>query len=675
MDRTTHRTSPQRAVTAGRVVALVLVALVVAGLSFRALTGLRDEPAMTVPAGARAGSLTTAPCTHDTEAGGLAADCGTLVVPENRQSPGSRLIALPVVRIRATGPDPAEPIFRLGGGPGALNLVFPEASRLTDGHDVVLVGYRGADGSEVLDCPEVDATLRRSPDMAGAESLRRATEAFATCARRLTAEGVDLPSYSFVERVDDLEAARTALGYERLNLFSSSAGTRTAMIYAWRYPASILRSVMVGVNPPGRFVWDPEVTDEQLAHYADLCRQDDVCGARTGDLAASMRETAADLPGRWGPLRIKNGNVRAATMFGMFQTTGTSAPLNAPTMVDAWLRGADGDASGFWATSILADLAFPGSFVWGEFAAAGMIDADAMNRYYAAGGDPGSTLGGAATDLLLTGGGLPKVWPASRGVEEYQEVRPSDVETLVVSGTVDLTTPAELATDEFLPSLSRGHQVKLPEMGHTPDFWAYQPEAGRHLLSSFYDRGVVDDSRYALQRVDFEAGPALATIAKVMVGVTAGGVLLALAVLAGMVRRVRRRGAFGRRVGVVLRVAAPIVLGLGGWFLAVLAVWTVWPAAFIGSWLVTVLPIGLAAGFGVHRAWVHRDWSRAARFRGLAAALAGGVLGAWLGFAGAEGFAAVLTTAVGATAGANGLLLVTDVATAARQVRRVQPAG
>jgi pimeloyl-ACP methyl ester carboxylesterase len=673
----TLQTSRRRALTAGRAVALVLVTLVVAGLSVPALTGLRGEPAVTVPAGARAGSLTTTPCTYDTDAGALAADCGTLVVPENRQSPGSRLIALPVVRIRSTAQDPAEPVFRLGGGPGASNLDFPEASRLTDRHDVVLVGYRGVEGSTVLDCPEVDDALRNSPDMAGAASMRRVTEAFATCSRRLTAGGVDLPSYSFVERVDDLEAARTAFGYERLNLFSSSAGTRIAMIYAWRYPASILRSAMFGVNPPGRFVWDPEITDRQLAHYADLCRRDDACGARTGDLAASMRETAADLPGRWGPLRIKNGNVRAATMFGMFQTTDESAPLNAPTMIDAWLRGADGDASGFWAMSTLADLAFPGNSVWGEFAASGMIDAAAMNRYYAEGGDPGSTLGNAAADLLLSGGGLPKAWPASRGVEEYQQVRPSAVETLVISGTVDLTTPAELATDEFLPSLSRGHQVRLPELGHTADFWAYQPEAGRHLLSAFYERGAVDDSRYVTQPVDFEAGTTMATIAKVLVGITAGGALLALALLAGMVRRVRRRGAFGRRTGVALRVVAPLVLGLGGWFLAMLAVWTVWPATFVGSWLVTVPPIGLAAGLGVHRAWVHRDWSRAVRLRGLGAALAGGVLGACLGFAVAEGFVAALTTVVGATAVANGFLVVTDVATAARQVRRVQarPAG
>jgi hypothetical protein len=81
-----------------RIVALVLIALAVLALGY-----LRFAPgkgAIAVPAGAKAGDLTLKPCRYSTEAGSYAADCGTLVVPENRAAPRSRLIALPVVRIR-----------------------------------------------------------------------------------------------------------------------------------------------------------------------------------------------------------------------------------------------------------------------------------------------------------------------------------------------------------------------------------------------------------------------------------------------------------------------------------------------------------------------------------------------------------------------------------------------
>src|SRR5206468_1687516 len=94
-----------------------------------------------------------------------AADCGTLAVPENRHDPRSRLIALPVTRIRSRSSHPGDPVFRLQGGPGISNTDFSVASRFADHHDVVLVGYRGVDGSSVLNCPEVTSALSRASDM------------------------------------------------------------------------------------------------------------------------------------------------------------------------------------------------------------------------------------------------------------------------------------------------------------------------------------------------------------------------------------------------------------------------------------------------------------------------------------------------------------------------------
>ena len=95
---------------------------------------------------------------------------------ENRRDPSSRLIALPITRIHARSEHPGAPIFRLEGGPGKTNMKFPMASRFTDDHDVVLVGYRGVDGSTRLDCPEVDVGAQPPPRRAlrgGAARVRR----------------------------------------------------------------------------------------------------------------------------------------------------------------------------------------------------------------------------------------------------------------------------------------------------------------------------------------------------------------------------------------------------------------------------------------------------------------------------------------------------------------------
>src|SRR5262245_50026846 len=144
---------PIRALTPARVVALVLIGLTVLGLAYLHFA-TRDEP-VSVPSGARAGELTLHECAYQTENGSYDADCGALVVPENRHAANSRLIALPVKRIRAHSTNPGAPIFRLQGGPGITNMTFPAASRYANKHDIVLVGYRGVDSSTKLDCPEV----------------------------------------------------------------------------------------------------------------------------------------------------------------------------------------------------------------------------------------------------------------------------------------------------------------------------------------------------------------------------------------------------------------------------------------------------------------------------------------------------------------------------------------
>ena len=137
------------------------------------------------------------------------------------------------------------------------------------------------------------------------------------------------------------------------------------------------------MNPPGNFLWNDANTDEQIARYSALCSKDDDCSKHTDDLAATMRET--DIPKRWGFLPIKEANVRLTTFYGLMESTSEAAPISAPMTLDAWTSAADGDASGFWFQSLLADIAFPKSFVWGEMAAMGQADSSAAQRYFSSG--------------------------------------------------------------------------------------------------------------------------------------------------------------------------------------------------------------------------------------------------------------------------------------------------
>jgi pimeloyl-ACP methyl ester carboxylesterase len=278
------------------------------------------------PLDKKANSLVLKAGKFETASNKYKADFGTLVVPENRDKAGSRLIELPVIRIHASGSNPTEPIFYLEGGPGQSNTRFMPPDYLLSNHDFVQVGYRGADGSMVLDCPEVQKAVKGNDEVLSEKALKKVGEAFVSCFSRLKEVGVDLDSYTMMEVIEDLEAARVALGYKRIHLLSASYGTRLAYIYGLKHPDSIYRSAMIGVNPPGHFVWEPETPDAQLKYYADLWAKDPKMSARTPDLLATMRQVAHNMPRRWLFFPINPDKVKMVSFIIAIQPPWFSMP-------------------------------------------------------------------------------------------------------------------------------------------------------------------------------------------------------------------------------------------------------------------------------------------------------------------------------------------------------------
>jgi pimeloyl-ACP methyl ester carboxylesterase len=499
---------------------LVLITAVAAVLAWRPWR----SKAATVPPGAAAGGIFIKSCMAKIGGAEYAADCGTLVVPEFRGDPASRLIALPVQRIRSSAADPADPVFFLAGGPGLSNMANTQPAWLLARHDFVKVGYRGVDGTPRLDCPAFSKALHGfGGDLLGPASLDSIGRAAAACAAGLQAKGTDLRGYTIPEVVEDMEAARVALGYERVDLLSESYGTRVALLYAQMHPQSLLRSAMIGVNPPGHM----------LDHYADLCRRDAACAAHTSDLADTLRRVNRSMPESWLGIPIDPGKVRAVAHVMLY--TRTSAPL----VFDAYLAADRGDASGLALMSLAYDFILPDMMTWGEFlAVGGSADGEPGRDYRGEFASAGGILGAPMSELIW--GSTPAGWPAICMDDRYRRVEPSDVETLLVGGSLDFATPAEFATEELLPFLKNGRQVILAEQGHVQDFWTFQPAAAERLLTGFFDTGAADDSLYEYLPMDFKAPIGFPLLAKILFGAVAVSTLgLSLAAVL-IVSRIRR---------------------------------------------------------------------------------------------------------------------------------------
>ena len=513
---------------------LLIVLVLITALLLAACSSAKAS-AQAVPENAKAGDMTELEACETQLAHSktkVAAECGTLVVPENWDVDGSRLIALPVMRIPARGADPAEPVFYLLGGPGISNFLMSPPDWLPEDRDVVVVGYRGVDGTVALSCPEIDRQLKThmGRDLFSEQARKELATATEQCAATHQAAGVDLSGYTVPGVVEDIEAARKALGYDRINLYGLSFGSRAEQIFAYMHPDSLHRLVMIGVATPGSMVTDPADLDELIEYIGELCAKDAVCSSRTSDFARTMYEVNHNMPERWLFFKIDPATIRLGIQMWLQDSKFM------PMVFDAYLAAAEGDPSGLAMFNLISSLV-PIQQLFGDQASkVGTLDRE---KY---GGIETVSLGDSIMGSPMAEATWPgfQEWPSELVSKDLREFQDTDVEMLLVNGTLDVSTlPAWL--DEASTYFHKAQIVLLPEFGHSGDVQNFQPEAFERLVSSYYDTGVADDSLFVYQPLSFEPSMRLTVFARLLV---AAMVLMPALLILGVVlvvRRVRRR--------------------------------------------------------------------------------------------------------------------------------------
>jgi len=97
--------------------------------------------------------------------------------------------------------------------------------------------------------------------------------------------------------MDDLDDVRAALGYEQINLYGTSYGTRAAQVYLRRHPQRVRCMVLKAVVPMGLAVGARYHVDCQRALDLLLedCREDPDCRSAFPDLASHLEGLMARL--------------------------------------------------------------------------------------------------------------------------------------------------------------------------------------------------------------------------------------------------------------------------------------------------------------------------------------------------------------------------------------------
>lgn len=225
------------------------------------------------------------------------AKCGTLEVYENRARKTGRKISLNVVVLPATGDKrEPDPFVYFAGGPGQSAVEdAPGIARAFENirkhRDLLFVDQRGTGASHPLNCKFYDAA-----DLQTYLGYFFPLDDVRKCRTELESKA-DLTLYTTTIAMDDMDEVRAALGYERLNLFGGSYGTRAALTYLKRYPQRVRTAVLQGVSPtnqylPGEF---PQHTERALQGVLAECVADAKCNETFPNVKAEAQAVLAQL--------------------------------------------------------------------------------------------------------------------------------------------------------------------------------------------------------------------------------------------------------------------------------------------------------------------------------------------------------------------------------------------
>ncbi len=421
-------------------------------------------------------------------------ECGYLIVREDRSQPeggdSRRTVRLHVAIVKSRSPDPApDPLIYLSGGPGQQTFPFIDniVSRFTDVleyRDLILFDQRGVGYSEPsLYCPEVaEWDLERvGQDLSREEVVTGNLVVNLACRDRLRQAGVNLAAYTSAASAADINDLRLARGYEQLNLYGVSYGTRLALTTMRDFGLEgAIRSVILDSVFPPQVDFYAELAPSAERIFTllfDRCAADETCNTAYPDLETVYYDLVkrlenepitVEIPSRSRPepyMMSLNGDDLVDLLFNMLYDTNTfpliprlisqmdQGDFNSRTL-QAWLR---------WQinSSEFRSLGLWYSVMCGE--EAGFSTEEIVRQE---GTEVQPSVKAYFIDVSVMSDFVTcEVWGAQNAGPVEREPVASDVPTLVLAGELDPITPpiwSQLAAE----TLSQAYYFEFPDVGH-----------------------------------------------------------------------------------------------------------------------------------------------------------------------------------------------------------------
>ncbi|HQF69716.1 MAG TPA: alpha/beta hydrolase [Promineifilum sp.] len=413
----------------------------------------------------------TIPLTACRLSGGVDAQCGQLLVYEDRAAAAGRQISLNIAVLPATGSSNVvadDPLFLLAGGPGqAATETYPLAASLfadvNRNRDIVLVDQRGTGESNGLNCAVLeDETL--PADLPDDEQI-----ALLDQCRLDLGERADLSLYTTDAFAADLDDVRAALDYDTINLYGASYGTRAALTYMRRFPERVRSVVLDSVVGPELvlFLQMPQDGQRALDLLFDRCAADDACNEAFPNFRAEYEAVLARLATPQ-PVTVADPLSNKPLAFQLDRDFLSQLVFN--SLYSAEFQGLlpllihHAYETGDYAPLIVQGLAitssaslYPGLL----YAVTCSEDAPLIDPAEAESIRAGTSFGDFAARFQT----ICANWPRADIAADFRDPLQSDIPTLLLSGGADPVTPPEYAA-QVAAGLSNSRHIIVPGFGH-----------------------------------------------------------------------------------------------------------------------------------------------------------------------------------------------------------------
>jgi pimeloyl-ACP methyl ester carboxylesterase len=424
--------------------------------------------------------------------------CGTWDVFEDRDAGTGRRIALRVVVLPALSNDTApDPLFILAGGPGQAASELTEVVRVpfrqvNRERDLVFVDQRGTGGSNPLTCElggdAPDDTLLLDP--MSDELLRaRVLEELRACVASLDA---DPRFYTTPLAMDDLDEVRQALGYDTINLWGGSYGTRAGLVYLRRHPDRVRTAILDGVAPVAMKL--PLYMGMDAARALNLlledCAADAGCNAAYPDLREELQallETLEQGPVRQTLAHPRTGRPTEVVVSRTSLASSVRAPLYSPDLAVVLPLAISSAAHGDYGPLSAMGVGFAGdaSLYTGMFLS--VVCSEDVPAITASDRALAATEPLFGTSLLDSFAALCGAWPQGALPAGYDEPVSSDRPVLLLSGLLDPVTPPRWAESVEGPLVNATH-ITVPGVGHGTMGAGCVPD----LMAEFIEQGSAE---------------------------------------------------------------------------------------------------------------------------------------------------------------------------------------